>query len=265
MSRDNFDLKEEIRDYWSRRSETFDLAFGHRIPAGPETDAWQAPIRDFLGSSRQRVLELACGTGEVTRLIHDLGHDVTALDFSETMLAVASKKHAGKPRLRFILADAENTMEPDESYDAIICRHLVWTLTEPEKTFAEWYRILKPGGRLLFFDGDWKRPRSVGRIASFLISLIDRVVGEDKHYDGALSDRHEAIMNALPFGKGLRAEDVWPLLEEAGFCSIRTLSHAPIAQAQRHKANLRNMLRTYVYRRFIMTATKPNFVTAKEP
>lgn len=41
----NFDLKEEIRNYWSKRSETFDLAFGHRIAPGPEADAWQKPIR----------------------------------------------------------------------------------------------------------------------------------------------------------------------------------------------------------------------------
>ena len=63
----NFDLKEEIRDYWSKRSETFDLAFGHRIAPGPEADAWQKPIRDALGPELKRVLELACGTGEVTR------------------------------------------------------------------------------------------------------------------------------------------------------------------------------------------------------
>src|SRR6478609_7462199 len=94
----NFDLKEEIRDYWSKRSETFDLAFGHRIAPGQE-------------------------------------------------------------RLRFILADAENTLEPDASYDAIICRHLVWTLTRPEEAFREWFRILKPGGLLLFFDGDWASPK----------------------------------------------------------------------------------------------------------
>lgn len=258
MNRDNFDLKEEIRDYWSRRSETFDLAFGHRIPAGREADAWKAPIKNLLGSSEKRVLELACGTGEVTRLIHDLGHDVTALDFSEAMLAVASRKHKGKSQLRFILADAESTMEPDKSYDAIICRHLVWTLTEPEKAFAEWFRILRPGGRLLFFDGDWTSPRPVGRIAARLISLIDKVAGEDKHYDGALSDRHGGIMNALPFGKGLRAKDVQPLLEKAGFIAIETWSHAPIAKAQRREANLRNRLRTFVYRRFIMAATKPS-------
>lgn len=252
----NFNLKEEIRDYWSRRSETFDLAFGHKIPPGPEFDAWQKPVRDHLGEKPLRVLELACGTGEVTRLIHDLGHNVTALDFSEAMLAVARRKHEGKDRLRFILADAENTMEPDDAFDAIVCRHLVWTLTDPEATFQEWLRILKPGGKLLVFDGDWATPTQPGRIAAFLIRQIDRVIGPDNHYDGAMSDRHAAIMQALPFGEGLTSERLAPLLSDVGFRAIKISSHTPIAAAQRKNANLRNRLRTLVYRRFILCAQK---------
>jgi ubiquinone/menaquinone biosynthesis C-methylase UbiE len=252
----NFDLKEEIRSYWSKRSETFDLAFGHRIPAGPEADAWQAPIRALLGPEPKRVLELACGTGEVTRLIHDLGHEVTALDFSEAMLKVARAKHAGKPRLRFILADAENTMEPDGHYDAIICRHLVWTLTQPGQAFADWHRVLKPGGRVLFFDGDWAAPKPSGRLAQTLITWIDRLVGADGNYDGALSERHGRIMEALPFGKGLRPDMVKPLLKDAGFTDIAIHPHRPISRAQRKKADVRNRLRTFVYRRFVMTCCK---------
>ncbi|CUX16611.1 methyltransferase domain-containing protein [Rhizobium oryzihabitans] len=257
MDGGNFDLKEEIRDYWSKRSETFDLAFGHRIAAGPEADAWQKPIRDLLGTEPKRILELACGTGEVTRLIHDLGHDVTALDFSEAMLFVARAKHAGKTRLRFIMADAENTMEPDQSYDAIICRHLVWTLTKPETAFREWFRLLRPGGRLLFVDGDWARPKPAGRFASQLIWLIDRLAGADRNYDGAQSDHHAAIMKALPFGQGLRPAMLTPLLTDAGFTNIELHSHDPIAKAQRKNANLRNRLRTYVYQRFILTCHRP--------
>ncbi|UXT43583.1 class I SAM-dependent methyltransferase [Agrobacterium leguminum] len=256
MDGGNFDLKEEIRDYWSKRSETFDLAFGHRIASGPEAEAWQKPIRELIGPGPKRVLELACGTGEVTRLIHDLGHDVTALDFSEAMLAVARAKHAGKPRLRFIMADAENTMEPDASYDAIVCRHLVWTLTQPEQTFSEWFRLLRPGGRLLFFDGDWATPKPTGRLASLLISLIDHVMGADRNYDGALGSRHAAIMKALPFGQGLQPQMLTPLLIAAGFDKIELHSHHPIAKAQRKNANLRNRLRTFVYRRFILTCSR---------
>lgn len=255
-SRSNFHLKEEIRDYWSKRSETFDLAFGHRIPPGPEFHAWQQPIRERLGTAPLKVLELACGTGEVTRLIHDLGHDVTALDFSEAMLAVARHKHAGKDRLRFILADAEDTREPDGLYDAIVCRHLVWTLTAPEAALREWHRLLKPGGTLLVFDGDWAKPTRLGRLATFVIRQIDRIIGPDNHYDGAMSDRHAGIMRELPFGEGLTYDRLELILKQAGFTHMTHLSHGPIAAAQRRTANLRNRLRTLVYRRFILCATR---------
>lgn len=253
----NDHLKEDIREYWSRRSETFDLAFGHRIPQGPEFDAWAAAIRERLGPAPRRVLELACGTGEVTRLLLSLGHEVTALDFSEAMLAVARRKHAGAKGLRFLLADAENPMEPDESYDAIVCRHLVWTLTTPDAAFAEWHRMLKPGGTLLFFDGDWAAPTRLGRLASRAIAVVDRFIGTDPHYVGAMSERHASIMQRLPFGDGLTAERVLPLLEAAGFADMSIGSHAPIAAAQRSTADLRNKLRTLLYRRFILSCRKP--------
>lgn len=252
----NHDLTEDIRDYWSRRSETFDLAFGHRIAPGPEATAWAQPMRDHLGPVPSRVLELACGTGEVTRLVHDLGHEVTALDFSEAMLAVARAKHAGKPRLRFLHADAGRTMEPDASYDAILCRHLVWTLVDPEAAFADWFRILRPGGRLLVYDGDWAQPLPSGRWAAQMLRVWDRL-SPDPHYDGAMSERHSDIMRRLPFGAGLTFDRLVPLLEGAGFTAIRQLSHDPIARAQRRTQGLRNRLRTRVYRRFILTCGKP--------
>jgi ubiquinone/menaquinone biosynthesis C-methylase UbiE len=252
----NDHLKEEIRDYWSRRSQTFDLAFGHRIPQGPEFDAWADAIRRNLGDRPLRVLELACGTGEVTRVLLSLGHEVTALDFSEAMLGVAKAKHAGHERLRFLFADAENSMEPDEAYDAIVCRHLVWTLTSPQVALSDWHRMLKPGGRLVVFDGDWAAPTPLGKLAARAIKLIDRVTGEDPFYDGAMSDRHAAIMDQLPFGEGLTAERLVPLVEAAGFRTVTISSHKPIAKAQRRTANLRNRLRTFLYNRFVLSCEK---------
>lgn len=257
MNARNHHLKEDIREYWSKRSQTFDLAFGHRIPPGPEFAAWAAAIRDALGAAPCRVLELACGTGEVTKVLLSVGHDVVGLDFSEAMLQVARRKLAANDRARFILADAENTMEPDAGYDALVCRHLVWTLTAPEQALADWYRVLKPGGRLLAFDGNWARPTPVGRLALRAVRALERIVGQDPHYDGAMSERHQAIMRDLPFGDGLTAERLVPLVAAAGFCDIRVLSHRPIASAQRRKADLRDRLRTLFYQRFILTASRP--------
>ncbi|MFK4825922.1 class I SAM-dependent methyltransferase [Paenochrobactrum sp. BZR 588] len=251
----NYDLIEDIRDYWSRRSKTFDLAFGHKIADGLEAGAWAQPIRDHLGEPPLRVLELACGTGEVTKLVHGLGHDVTAIDFSEDMLAVARAKHAGKENLRFLLADAGQTMEPADSYDVILCRHLVWTLVEPEVAFADWFRILRSGGKLLIYDGDWAKPKPSGRWAAWLLGIWDRLSPDD-YYDGAISKRHATIMDRLPFGDGLTAERLIPLLEAAGFHIKCQLSHEPIARAQRRTCGLRNNLRTRVYNRFILLAEK---------
>ncbi|OCP38330.1 hypothetical protein BC360_18890 [Ensifer sp. LC163] len=146
-------------------------------------------------------------------------------------------------------------MEPDESYDAIVCRHLVWTLTQA--TLEEWFRLLKPGGKLLVFDGDWARPTTLGRLATWTIRQIDRVIGPDNHYDGALSDRDATIMQNLPFGDGLTMKALLPMLKAAGFETIEQTPHQPIAAAQRKTANLRNCLRTFVYRRFILCAHKP--------
>jgi len=254
----NYTLKEDIRDYWSRRSLTFDLAFGHRIPPGPELEAWGDAVTRALGDRPLSVLELACGTGEVSNVLMSRGHRVTALDFSEAMLSVARAKHAGRDQVHFILADAENTMEPDGLYDAIVCRHLVWTLTRPEEAFADWFRVLKPGGRLLVFDGDWAKPTHLGRLAGMTIKIIDRLKGEDPHYDGAMGDRHRSIMSRLPFGHGLTAGELAALLRRTGFVGIDIASHAPIAAAQRRTADLRNCLRTLLYRRFILSCRKPD-------
>lgn len=253
----NYSLKEEIRQYWSNRAQTFDLAFGHRIPPGAEFDAWGDAVRAQLGDAPRHVLELACGTGEVTNLLLSLGHKVTAIDFAEAMLTVAKAKHADKgDRVHFLLADAEHTLLPHAGFDAIVCRHLVWTLTSPPAALREWHRLLKPGGQLLIFDGDWARPGPGGRLAARLIGFLDRLIGPDRNYDGAMSARHADIMGQLPFGDGLTAARLIPLLREAGFGDIHLSSHWPIARAQRRTANLRNWLRTFVYRRFILLARR---------
>lgn len=253
----NYALKETIREYWGERAESFDLAFGHRMPPGPERDAWEAEMARCLGAEPLDVLDVACGTGEVTGALRRLGHCVTGLDFSEAMLARAKAKHAGDAGSRFLLADAEHTREPGNHYGAVVCRHLVWTLTDPQAALDDWFRVLKPCGHLLVFDGDFSAPGGLsGRLAKRMIGWLDRIGGTAPPHN-PLVDRHAAIMGELPFAGGLTFEKLRPMAEAAGFTGIACHPHDAIARSQRRGASLRERLQTRLYRRFILHGRKP--------
>lgn len=59
----NWGIKDEIAAYWTRRSATFDDDVGHRIPDGPAAAAWQALLREGLGTSTAA----ACSTSAAAR------------------------------------------------------------------------------------------------------------------------------------------------------------------------------------------------------
>lgn len=216
-----------------------------------------ASIQNILGDGEKKILELACGTGEITKVILSLGHDVTAIDFSEKMLVVARGKHSGSSKVRFVLGDAENTMEPDDTYDAIVCRHLVWTLTDPRKAIAEWLRVLKPGGKLIVFDGNWASKPFIGRCAEIGVRCIERFIGHDPLYENVMTEKHAGIMARLPFSEGLTFEMIAQLLDETGYTAISRVKHGPITAAQRRRETLRNRLRTMFYQRFAVVAERP--------
>ncbi|SFH51523.1 Ubiquinone/menaquinone biosynthesis C-methylase UbiE [Palleronia marisminoris] len=208
--RPNRDLRDEIRDYWSDRAEHFDSDPGHKITDGAERSAWQALFRRHLGAAEgRRLLDLASGTGEIAVLCRQLGFEVTGLDWSEPMLARARSK---APDVAFLQADAERTMLPDASFDVVVTRHLVWTLVDPAAAFAEWRRVLTPGGQLLLVDGDF-----VTR--SWLARAVARFSPVPASH--GMATRHQDILSRVHFAGGARADLVAALLAEAGFTDIR--------------------------------------------
>lgn len=252
----NWSLKEEIKTYWSKRAATFDDSFGHRILPGPEHDAWAQVLEQRLGPEPAEVLELASGTGEVTKVMLSLGHRVTGIDFSEAMLERSRAKHRGNARARFLLGDAENTMEPDGAYDAVVCRHLVWTLTDPQAALNDWARVLKTGGCLVVFDGDFVNQPWKGRLARRAMTLLERRAGAPPHRDPSLTAEHESILRRLPFREGLAYERLRTMAAQAGFIGIERGSYRPIARAQRRIAGPHDWLRTWLHDRFILAARK---------
>lgn len=221
----NFTLRDEIKAYWSARAATFDQSPGHEIFSDAERAAWHALIERHLGLGEGRAaLDLASGTGVISHLMDDLGYGVTGIDWSEAMLERARAKAASRGRaIRFHLGDAENTFEPDDSYDVVVTRHLVWTLVDPAACFREWLRVLKPGGRLLIVDGDFVNTSRAERLLKRLAAVLERagvIKAQTPHAPAAMADTHASILSRVHFSGGARVDAVSRLLKEAGFSPV---------------------------------------------
>ncbi|PKR87453.1 SAM-dependent methyltransferase [Pleomorphomonas diazotrophica] len=226
-ARANMNLRDEIQAYWSKRAETFDSQPGHEIFSEEERAAWHALLRRHLGDGAGRAaLDLACGTAVVSHLLDDLGFEVTGMDWAEPMLERARAKAAKRGRrIRFYLGDAENTLEPDASYDVITNRHLVWTLVDPLAAFREWHRLLKPGGKLLVVDGDFVNAGPIAKAARALSAWLVRLgLGSSGPVNGPVTGEmaatHQSILSRVYFSEGARADAVVALLKEAGFSRV---------------------------------------------
>lgn len=226
----NYSLRDEIKAYWSERALTFDLSAGHEIFSEKERAAWHDLIVRHLGRGEGRAaLDLACGTGVVSNLLDEIGFAVTGIDWAEPMIKRARHKAASRQRnITFMLGDAENTMEPDNHYDVITNRHLVWTLVDPQAAFAEWLRVLKPGGRLLIVDGDFVNISFKEQIVAKVSALFQRLgfaSGETAGMSPQLVETHRSILSRVYFSDGAKAGAVAELLRKVGFESVKVDSN----------------------------------------
>ncbi len=102
---------------------------------------------------RMRVLEVACGTGIVTRHLRDalpLSTRLVATDLSEPMLAFARRKFEGDSSIEWQQADALALPFDDGSFDAIVCQFGLMFVPDKPAALREMHRVLAPGGQLLF-------------------------------------------------------------------------------------------------------------------
>ena len=124
--------------------------------------------RRVASANPSRILELAAGTGIVTRILRDTfpaSTHILATDLNPPMLEVARKKFKADEKVAFQPVDAMELPFEDAAFDAIACQFGVMFFPDKDKSYREAYRVLAPGGCYLFSVWDAFEYNPFARIA----------------------------------------------------------------------------------------------------
>ncbi|MGW4469781.1 class I SAM-dependent methyltransferase [Nonomuraea sp. NPDC004354] len=175
-----------IAAFWDSSADTFDDEPDHGLRDPHVRAAWARRLAGWLPGPSADVLDLGCGTGSLTLLLAQLGHHPTAIDLSPRMIAQAERKlsEAGFA-VPLIVGDAGDPPGVGRhAFDAIVVRHLVWTLPAPEEALRRWLDLLRPDGRLILVEGRWGGSDAGGSEGS-------GADGDGSHAGGSDGDRSD--------------------------------------------------------------------------
>ncbi|MGH8639179.1 MAG: class I SAM-dependent methyltransferase [Burkholderiales bacterium] len=151
----------------------WDAARYHSI-SGPQFDWGQRVIARLKPSPGERILDLGCGTGRLTREIRAAvdGGRVAGLDPSGSMLAVARASAADDPRHGVFHVRASGVAVPfHQAFDAVFSAATLHWIHDHRATFASVHDSLKPGGRFVAQCGGEGNLRRLLERAAPLMSL----------------------------------------------------------------------------------------------
>jgi demethylmenaquinone methyltransferase/2-methoxy-6-polyprenyl-1,4-benzoquinol methylase len=178
---------------------------------------WRRASLDMVGVGRgDRVLDLACGTGDLAEIAAARGAHVIGVDFAAEMLRGAGRRRI--PAL-WIQGDAAALPLPDASATVVTCGFALRNFVSLPEVVAEMARVLEPGGRIALIEVD--RP-SLGLVRAAHSLYFDRVV---PRLGSWLSDR--AAYAYLPRSTAYlpATEELVALIAELGFQRVR---HRPL-------------------------------------
>ena len=213
------EIEQRVKDYWTQRSHDFGTVRKNELE-NEMGQRWLYEIERFLpeGGSLD-ILDVGTGTGFFAVLLAQQGHRVEGIDLTPAMLEEA--RTLAKQRnlnITFREMDAQNLDYPNDAFDVVISRNLTWTLQDPERAYASWFRVLKPGGVLLNFDAEY-----AAHVRSH--SVQNRKVAPDSPYGhvgmtDALQQENDAITLSMDIGQA-RPEWDGKVLTRIGFQSCQ--------------------------------------------
>jgi demethylmenaquinone methyltransferase/2-methoxy-6-polyprenyl-1,4-benzoquinol methylase len=145
---------ERVRFMFDSIAPRYDLI--NRLMTFGLDQAWRRNTVSALALPPQSVvLDLACGTGDLSRLAERRSYRVIGADLSAGMLAA---NHAATP---LVEADCSQLPFGDGAFDGLVCGYALRNFTDLQSAFNEMARVLRPGGRLAILEVDAPTSRAL--------------------------------------------------------------------------------------------------------
>jgi|SRR4051812_10227829 ubiquinone/menaquinone biosynthesis methyltransferase len=183
--------------------------------------AWKARLTAQSGAGpSSRVLDLACGTGDIAFALADRGADVIGLDVTFRMIELARAKAAARPpagRPRFLTADMMALPFADGSFDVVTTGYGIRNVPRIDPAIAEIARVLRPGGRLLSLDFDRPDNPVIRGVYLTYLTIVGAALGWVLHRDPDTYRYIPASIARYPGAAGVAAT-----MERQGFvdCAV---------------------------------------------
>ena len=175
-------------------------------------------VSRLQGKKYNDILEIACGTGRVTKhLASSVSHDtLTATDLNPDMISVAKEK-THDASIKWMPADAMQLPFDDNSFDLVVIQFGVMFFPDRPKGLSEAYRVLRPGGKLIF--NTWDKTENVPGIYEGRNVIESYFEGNPpKFYSIPFSMHDERELKELPTNAGFKNVKV-SLVKKEGYSS----------------------------------------------
>jgi len=157
--------QKQINAEWSIRSDNYNNYVVEEFSTD-RPKKWLQLIEAQVPAARPlHILDAGCGPGFFSILLSQAGHTVVGIDGSDGMLAHAKENAAifgVKPEL--IQGDFGALPFGSSTFDLVVSRNVTHIIRKHLAVYAEWLRVLKPGGILLIFDANWHLPYQPGPV-----------------------------------------------------------------------------------------------------